>query len=98
MEPPNICLCGTQSGYPHKATCPRPLYRCTKASEQAWETERDAKMVGTLVQRIDKQSGETIVERITAIDVKTVTLEPVSVADYMAIGVPKTIQRSKFRI
>jgi hypothetical protein len=29
----NLCLSGTQAGYPHVAECPYPLYRATDAQE-----------------------------------------------------------------
>lgn len=37
----NICMCGTEAGYPHRADCPYPLYRCSAAQEAAWEAARD---------------------------------------------------------
>ncbi len=35
-----ICLCGTQAGYPHKNTCPRPLYNVLEDAK--WQAEHDA--------------------------------------------------------
>jgi hypothetical protein len=32
----NICLCGTQAGYPHDKLCPYPLYRGSEEQEQRW--------------------------------------------------------------
>jgi hypothetical protein len=40
----NICLCGTQAGYPHKPECPYPLYRGTDAMYEAWDKARDARV------------------------------------------------------
>lgn len=36
----NICMCGTQAGYPHTQDCPRPLYRGSEADQEQWERER----------------------------------------------------------
>lgn len=33
----NICLCGTEAGYPHDACCPYPLYRGSSNQVVAWE-------------------------------------------------------------
>lgn len=34
-----ICLCGTQPGYPHDSACPRPLYGGTREEAEAWRKE-----------------------------------------------------------
>jgi hypothetical protein len=39
----NICMCGSQAGYPHASDCPKPLFRATTAQEDAWWNEREAK-------------------------------------------------------
>jgi hypothetical protein len=36
----NLCLCGSEAGYPHEKDCPYPLFR---ASDQAWEDWRTAR-------------------------------------------------------
>ena len=40
----NICMCGTQDGYPHPVDCPYPLYRGGAAEQQRWEAARDARL------------------------------------------------------
>ena len=35
----NICMCGTQAGYPHPASCPFPLFRGTDADVERWSRE-----------------------------------------------------------
>lgn len=35
----NICLCGSQDGYPHRADCPYPLFRYNDTDYRKW---RDA--------------------------------------------------------
>lgn len=53
----NICLCGSEAGYPHAHDCPRPLFRCGEAEEARWLAERerlrrlnaDAEAAGLLV-------------------------------------------------
>lgn len=42
MTGPQLCLCGTQAGYPHAFDCPRPLFRATAAQEDGWMAERAA--------------------------------------------------------
>jgi hypothetical protein len=39
MEP-NICLCGTQAGYPHPFDCPHPYYGDTEINVQDWNIGR----------------------------------------------------------
>lgn len=34
-----ICCCGAQPGYPHRADCPRPLFNATDAQFEQWEKE-----------------------------------------------------------
>lgn len=35
----NICLCGTQAGYPHLAWCPYPYYGNSERLIEKWEAE-----------------------------------------------------------
>ena len=35
-----ICLCGSQPGFPHATDCPRPLCHATAEQEKAWRDER----------------------------------------------------------
>jgi hypothetical protein len=39
----NLCLCGSEAGYPHDGDCPYPLFRATEAQERAWQYHRDRK-------------------------------------------------------
>lgn len=45
----NICLCGSQGGYPHNAFCPYPLYRATKQQEDSWQQAYDAAKLTCLI-------------------------------------------------
>lgn len=33
----NICLCGSQAGYPHNEDCPYPLYRGSDQQLAEWQ-------------------------------------------------------------
>jgi len=35
-----VCLCGTQPGYPHAADCPFPLYHSGEEAMARWDRER----------------------------------------------------------
>lgn len=37
MSTINVCMCGTQDGYPHHPCCPWPLYRGTDRLMAEWE-------------------------------------------------------------
>lgn len=55
----NICMCGTQAGYPHPATCPYPLYRGSDDQIDQW-----LEAAGDLV---DVQQVIAFIERRAAI-------------------------------
>lgn len=54
----NICLCGTEAGYPHDPTCPYPLYRPTAAQEDDWlraRQEMRRRLLAELQKRPDRE-------------------------------------------
>lgn len=38
----NICMCGTQAGYPHDPSCPYPLFRASDEDAEKWAREYTA--------------------------------------------------------
>jgi hypothetical protein len=44
----NICLCGTQAGYPHDRLCPYPLFRGSEEQVRGWEEKFQEKCRLTL--------------------------------------------------
>jgi hypothetical protein len=61
----NICLCGSQAGYPHHIFCPYPIFLASPDDQEKWLKEyNEAKRQFALNHKVDDEEDEHVLDVI----------------------------------